>query len=63
MTTMETLPVGNTFQELILQSKLTELFVKSCSRHNLAVRMVCEPFDEETWINLVHMGGKKQVEP
>ena len=45
MTSVETPPVGNHeevgFQELISESQLTEQFVKSCSRRNLAVRMVC----------------------
>ena len=66
--TIETPAVGNHeevgYQELISASKLTELFVKSCSRRNLAVRMVRILFDEETRLKSnVNGRGKEKLDP
>ena len=64
MTTVEPPPIGNheevECQALLTPARLTELFVKSCSRRNLAVRMVRDLFDEQTRINSNVNGKKKE---
>lgn len=68
ITTVEPPPVGNheevEFQELVSQERLTELFVKSCFRRNLAVRMARDLFDEETRLKSnVNGRGKERLDP
>ena len=53
----------STAQELLLPDRLTQIFIKSCSRRNFAVNLVRELFSEEVRKNSNVAGrGKEQLD-